>query len=76
MVDRHLFPKQCFFAKNFKKMWYFANFVQKWVHLIVLYAKHIVYPLVLRMNTAVFIRKTDGYTVYMDTNQSQKAVSC
>ena len=49
---------------------------QKWVHLIVLYAKHIVYPSVLRMNTAVFLCKTDGYTKYMDTNQSQKAVSC
>ena len=31
---------------------------QKWVHLIVLYAK------------------IDGYTKYMDTNKSQKAVSC
>ena len=30
---------------------------QKWVHLIVLYAKHIVYPSVLRMNTAVFLCK-------------------
>ena len=26
MVDHNLFSKQCFFAKNFKKMWYFANF--------------------------------------------------
>ena len=26
MVDHHLFSEQCFFAKNFKKMWYFANF--------------------------------------------------
>ena len=49
---------------------------QKWVHLIVLYAKHIVHPSVLRMNTAVFLCKTDGYTKYMDTNQSQKAFSC
>ena len=75
---------------------------QKWVHLFVLYAKHIVHPSVLRMNTAVFTcktgktlpcfhplvreniihrkydityRKTDKYTVYMDTNQSQKAES-
>ena len=31
VVDRHLFPKQCFFAKNFKKMWYFANFTLQYL---------------------------------------------